>query len=298
MAEVAPERRSMPPHALESPAKKQSKWTSEEDRLIIELRRGAMKWDDISRRLPGRSAISCRLHYQNYLERRGEWNEEKKNKLARLYDRLKEEMWFGVASEMEIPWRAAEAMHWQLGEADMARRAGVTPFSLANSTTEGSHGGSRASPRHAHSNSHGGLSRDVGSGRSHSRGGPAGSSRPLASRRESVPSHQHHAPAYPEPVPESYGYSHNVMPLAPIKTETQPQRPGILPGIVDLTTGASPYATMAYTLPHPTVSPAQSTTASPYMTPMMGYSPLEPTGSKRRRSPDADILSPGMRRRH
>ena len=39
-----------------------------------------MKWEDISKRLPGRSAISCRLHYQNYLERRSEWDEERKNK--------------------------------------------------------------------------------------------------------------------------------------------------------------------------------------------------------------------------
>lgn len=46
-----------------------------------------MKWEDISRHLPGRSAISCRLRFQNYLERRSEWDEEKKNKLARLYER-------------------------------------------------------------------------------------------------------------------------------------------------------------------------------------------------------------------
>ena len=46
-----------------------------------------MKWEDISKRLPGRSAISCRLHYQNYLERRSEWDEERKNRLARLYER-------------------------------------------------------------------------------------------------------------------------------------------------------------------------------------------------------------------
>ncbi len=31
-----------------------------------------MKWDDISKKLRGRSAISYRLHYQNYLERRNE----------------------------------------------------------------------------------------------------------------------------------------------------------------------------------------------------------------------------------
>jgi hypothetical protein len=80
-------KRGMPPHPGESPAKKQSKWSPEEDALIIDLRGGGMKWEDISKRLPGRSAISCRLHYQNYLERRSEWDEERKNKLARLYER-------------------------------------------------------------------------------------------------------------------------------------------------------------------------------------------------------------------
>ena len=55
--------------------------------MIIELRGSGMKWEDISKKLPGRSAISCRLHYQNYLERRSEWDEDRKNKLARLYER-------------------------------------------------------------------------------------------------------------------------------------------------------------------------------------------------------------------
>jgi len=91
-----------------------------------------MKWEDISKHLPGRSAISCRLHYQNYLERRSEWDEDRKNKLARLYERFKADMWAKIAEEMAIPWRAAEAMHWQMGEHEMARRAGVTPFTLTN----------------------------------------------------------------------------------------------------------------------------------------------------------------------
>ncbi|PYI31001.1 hypothetical protein BP00DRAFT_425970 [Aspergillus indologenus CBS 114.80] len=82
-----PVKRLQPAHTAESPAKKQSKWSPEEDALIIELRGSGMKWEDISKRLPGRSAISCRLHYQNYLERRSEWDEDKKNKLARLYER-------------------------------------------------------------------------------------------------------------------------------------------------------------------------------------------------------------------
>ena len=75
------------PPPITQPAKRQSKWTAEEDIVIIELRGTGMKWEDISKRLPGRSAISCRLHYQNYLERRSEWDDEKKNRLARLYER-------------------------------------------------------------------------------------------------------------------------------------------------------------------------------------------------------------------
>ncbi|RKF53095.1 putative myb dna-binding domain protein [Golovinomyces cichoracearum] len=129
-------KRSIPSHPVKSPAKKQSKWSPEEDSLIIELRGKHMKWEDISKRIPRRSAISCRLHYQNYLERRSEWDEERKNKLARIYERFKPEMWAKVAEEMAVPWRAAEAMHWQLGENDMARRAGVTPFSLSSVSSD------------------------------------------------------------------------------------------------------------------------------------------------------------------
>ncbi|KAF2718577.1 hypothetical protein K431DRAFT_230551 [Polychaeton citri CBS 116435] len=120
------------PHPAESPAKKkQSKWTAEEDASIIELRGNGMKWEDISKHLPGRSAISCRLRFQNYLERRSEWDEEKKNKLARLYERFKKDMWEKIAKEMALPWRAAEAMHWQIGEVEMAQRANVPVFHLA-----------------------------------------------------------------------------------------------------------------------------------------------------------------------
>ena len=74
-------------NAPTSPAKTQSKWTAQEDALIIQLRGMGKKWDDISKALPGRSPISCRLHYQNYLERRSEWDEDRKNQLAMLYER-------------------------------------------------------------------------------------------------------------------------------------------------------------------------------------------------------------------
>lgn len=84
-----PAKRSAPSSAtdVQGPPEKKGKWTPEEDQLAIELRRTGMKWDDIAKRLPGRSAISCRLRYQNYSEKRQDWDEEKKNKLARLYNR-------------------------------------------------------------------------------------------------------------------------------------------------------------------------------------------------------------------
>lgn len=153
-------KRLAPPHPAASPAKKkQSKWTADEDASIIELRGNGMKWEDISKHLPGRSAISCRLRFQNYLERRSEWDEEKKNKLARLYERyvdtgsliifgamlthhrFKKDMWEKISKEMALPWRAAEAMHWQIGEVEMAQRANVPVFHLAGQQTTSTTGG-------------------------------------------------------------------------------------------------------------------------------------------------------------
>ncbi|KAI1471587.1 uncharacterized protein F4812DRAFT_184702 [Daldinia caldariorum] len=283
----------MSPHTSESPARRQSKWSSEEDAQIIELRGSGLKWDDISKKLPGRSAISCRLHYQNYLEKRSEWDEERKNKLARLYDRFKSEMWAKVADEMAMPWRAAEAMHWQLGEQDMRRRAGVTvPFTLATSTSEGSRGNSRAHSRHNHSHSQGNVSRDAGSGRGYGRAGTAPVGRPLASRRESVPPHVN---IYPEQEHENFAYR----PLAPIQTQTPPSLP-MLPGVAELTTVVSRYSTPAYSLPPPNMSPGISSASSPtgsYMMTPLGYPSVELTGPKRRRGSEVNNLSPDINRR-
>ncbi|KAE8549035.1 hypothetical protein EYB25_007550 [Talaromyces marneffei] len=118
--------------SLEKSAKKQSKWSAEEDAVIIDSRGKRMQWHEISKLLPGRSATSCvtavrcRLHYQNYLER-PEWDEDKKIKLAQLYERFKADMWIIIAQKMELPWRAVESMHWKMGEQEMARRVGVIP---------------------------------------------------------------------------------------------------------------------------------------------------------------------------
>ncbi|KAK4655840.1 hypothetical protein QC762_305940 [Podospora pseudocomata] len=115
-------KRCRPPSELPTPEK--CKWSTEEDNKIINLRGQGNEWDDISKLLPGRSSVSCRLHYQNYLEQ-PRWDEERKNSFARKYERLKSEMWTIRAKEMQVPWRAAEAMNWKLGKIEMVRRAGV-----------------------------------------------------------------------------------------------------------------------------------------------------------------------------
>ncbi|KAI0181367.1 hypothetical protein GGR52DRAFT_524012 [Hypoxylon sp. FL1284] len=205
-------------------------------------------------------------------------------------------MWRQIATEISQPWRTVEKMHWQLGESEMARRAGASVFNpdFSTSSSEGPHGGSRASQRHSHSRSQGSSSREGGTGRSYGRGGTS-SSRPLASRRESV---HHHHPIYPEQPPEDYSYIPHGMPLAPIHAQNQPPQQGMLPGVNELTTGISPYSTPAYALPMQNVShaPCSSASPGPYM-PTMGYPPLEPAGSKRRRSPDMNHMSFEMSRR-
>lgn len=45
-------------------------------------------------------------------------------------------MWQKVATEMGIPWRSAESMHWQLGEQEMSSRANAPVFHLHPSATD------------------------------------------------------------------------------------------------------------------------------------------------------------------
>lgn len=66
------------------------KWSPEEDGKIVQLRQDGLKWEDVSKQLPGRSALSCRLRYQNYLEKNPIWDDSGKDKLARLYERYVE----------------------------------------------------------------------------------------------------------------------------------------------------------------------------------------------------------------
>ena len=45
---------------------------------------------------------------------------------------MKADLWQPLAHEMGVPWRSAEAMHWIMGEKEMARRANTIPFAMVN----------------------------------------------------------------------------------------------------------------------------------------------------------------------
>ena len=51
--------------SLPAQKKRLTIWTQEEQDKLVELRGQGLKYEDISKRLPGRSAISCRLRYQH-----------------------------------------------------------------------------------------------------------------------------------------------------------------------------------------------------------------------------------------
>ncbi|KAF9728627.1 myb dna-binding domain protein [Paraphaeosphaeria minitans] len=97
-----------------------------------------MTWDDVAKHLHGRSSLSCRLRYQNHLEKRAVLDEEN---FAYVYDRytsFKEQMWQIVGTALGIPWRTAEALHWQLGQEDMTARTNSPLFKLHPLITSGS----------------------------------------------------------------------------------------------------------------------------------------------------------------
>jgi hypothetical protein len=71
-----------------------------------------------------------------------------------LISRFKKDMWEKIAKEMQCPWRAAEAMHWQLGEHEMANRANVSVFHLAASNSGGGSGGHPRNSSSAYSSGH------------------------------------------------------------------------------------------------------------------------------------------------
>lgn len=170
-------------------------------------------------------------------------------------------MWAKVAEELQVPWRAAEAMHWQLGEVDMARRAGQTPFTLAAVNAEAA-GRNSHIRGHAHSQSQESVGREMrASPPQHPFGAMPGSrSGSVMSRRDaamkigpppphpmapsvtSMPQQQqqqhHHSQHHPGDYTYKMGPGGTLPPIQP-----QPRVPGSLPGVAELTTGVTPYST-------------------------------------------------------
>lgn len=174
-----------------------------------------------------------------------------------LFFRFKPEMWSKVAEEMAVPWRAAEAMHWQLGEADMARRAGVVPFSLSSVTVDTPAPGHRTSPTrgHAHSQSHSSVISGTGSSsgsrysrpttshsHSSSRGSGSNAGRTIAARRDSTPR------SVPPASPSDGLALAAIGSGMPMGIGRGGQGGQMLPSVAEMTTGVSPYSTPAYTM--------------------------------------------------
>jgi hypothetical protein len=215
-------------------------------------------------------------------------------------------MWAKVAEEMAVPWRAAEAMHWQLGEADMARRAGVVPFSLSSASMDTAPPSHRPSPSHSHS--HNMSTSSAGSppgphysrphtshSRHHGSGGQSGSgsSRSLAARRDSTP--RSVPPTSPHDnfslaaISGGVGGSMNMGMSSGMGGGRGGQ---MLPSVAEMTTGVSPYATPAYAMSMPHgggyLSPGP-------VLPAMGMMGIRPE-VKRRATPDMGPRETSRRR--
>lgn len=209
-------------------------------------------------------------------------------------------MWSKVAEEMAVPWRAAEAMHWQLGENDMARRAGVVPFSLSSVSMDTPPTGHRSSPSRGHS--HNQSTSSAGSSTAHysrpptshgrqssTKGSGGSSSRTIAARRESTPR------SVPPTSP------HDGLALAAIGggmgMGMGAGRGGqLLPSVAEMTTGVSPYNTPAYAMSMSMSMPHGGGYLSPGpVLPAMGMMGIRPE-VKRRATPEMGPRETSRRR--
>ena len=198
-------------------------------------------------------------------------------------------MWQKVAEEMGVPWRAAEAMHWQLGEVEMARRAGVVPFSMSSVTMDAASSGhvrpsSHRGHAHSHSTTSGSTLASAAPSPRYQREGPA--ARALAARRDTLT--RSSLTASPT---ANYGYER----LDPSVTMSGP--PTSLPSVAEMTTGVSPFNTPAYSLATPWTS-YHASSPGPYLPPV-GYPPRSMHSNnegKRTRSPEKEYRETSRRR--
>lgn len=110
--------------------------------------------------------------------------------------RFKKDMWEKISKEMALPWRAAEAMHWQIGEVEMAQRANVPVFHLAGGPPPTSAPGAAALPDNRSSTSPGSVS--SGHVYSHAQ----------HTHNHSLPQQVSHSNPHPQPQPHHQPHPH------------------------------------------------------------------------------------------
>lgn len=200
-----------------------------------------------------------------------------------------------------MPWRAAEAMHWQLGEVDMARRAGVVPFSLAAVNVESGQrsAASRPSTHYQPPDSVGRHLTPPSPRSMYSRSQPLSAmsvGQPIRGEAMAVQTPMS-GPGIPPPMAPDHGevYYTAGPGLPPIQAQGQPRNPGPLPSLAELTTGVSPYGTP---VPRPRSGPLGPPPKHGAMMPAaQGYPASEPLRSKRRASPEQVHREGSVRRR-
>ncbi|KAK4693342.1 hypothetical protein P7C71_g4038, partial [Lecanoromycetidae sp. Uapishka_2] len=102
--------------------------TAEEDALRLQLRDQGMEWGEVEAKVAAYGASSCKLHCANNVWNEDMWTEEKMNKLAKVYERLRMDVWKPIADELCIPWDSVEGMHWSMGMDEMSLRAQGVPI--------------------------------------------------------------------------------------------------------------------------------------------------------------------------
>ncbi|KAG6074342.1 hypothetical protein E4U16_004017 [Claviceps sp. LM84 group G4] len=90
-------------------------WSGKEERILSECKAAGLDWTDISKRLPGRSAESCKEYYDLLGTQGGGWSPELQTELSRLYCSSKVEMWAKIGTQLSVSQYSAETMHWILG---------------------------------------------------------------------------------------------------------------------------------------------------------------------------------------
>ena len=70
----------------------------------------------------GIPTTNCYRRYNKLITEAVEWNDEMDRKLEAAYHKRREEMWKGIAADLEIPWKAAEGRAWDLGKKKFVKK--------------------------------------------------------------------------------------------------------------------------------------------------------------------------------